>query len=267
MPSPFPGMDPYLEGSDWTDFHHAYIEVLREQLVPLVDPRYVVRVERRVYVETNWNEQPRAIIPDFALLDQGQPREIRSSASSAVLEIRPVECLVPMPQEFRESFLIFREQATMKVVTVLELLSPNNKRAGSKGRRKYLRKRKEVLESRSHLVELDLLRGGERLPLGGPVPNGDYYAIVSRYQRRPKVEVYAWTLGHRLPTLPIPLKKGDPDVSLDLQAAFDLVYDRVRYDRTLRYGTELNPPLSPADADWAAPLIEKWRASRETAGR
>jgi hypothetical protein len=224
MPSPFLGMDPYLEEHEWSDFHHSFVAVIREILVPQVDPHYVVRIDRRKYEE---------------------------SAS----------------EEFRESFLLIREQETLEVITVLELLSPNNKRKGSKGRRKYLSNRKNVLQSESHLVELDLLRGGERLPLLGPVPDGDYYAVVSRERRRPTVDVYAWTLQHRLPVLPIPLKPGDADVPLDLQAAFNIVYDRVRYQRTLHYGTELVPPLSAAESEWASQRIREWRAREEDSSR
>src|SRR5207244_2356124 len=98
-----------------------------------------------------------------------------------------------------------------------------------------LEKRDELLQSSSHLVELDLLRGGERLPTVEPLPAGDHYAFVSRAPARPKVAVYAWPLRHPLPAIPIPLAGGDPDAFLDLQAAFTSAYDRALYSYSLDY--------------------------------
>jgi len=143
------------------------------------------------------------------------------------------------------------------VVTVIETLSPGNKRTGGDGRREYLRKREEVLGSDTHLVELDLLRGGQRLPMLVPLPAGDYYAIVSRGYRRPRAEVYAWTLRDPLPVIPVPLAKGEPDVPLDLKSAVDTVYDRARYDLSLDYTQALVPPLSEEDRKWVEERLAK----------
>jgi hypothetical protein len=112
-----------------------------------------------------------------------------------------------------------------------------------------------VLQSHAHLVELDLLRGGLRLPTVTPLPQGDYFAIVSRRPRCPKASVYAWPLRDPLPTIPVPLKKGDPDVPLNLQTVFNTVYDRARYDLSLNYHAELQPPLSEENADWMRRLV------------
>jgi hypothetical protein len=117
-------------------------------------------------------------------------------------------------------------------------------------------KRDAILESRTHRVELDLLRGGARLPLAGPVPAGDHFAIVSREQRRPRVDVYAWTLRQPLPTIPIPLKPQDGEVLLNLQQALTAVYDRVRYDHSIDYAAAVEPPLSPDDAIWARQVLD-----------
>ncbi len=160
-----------------------------------------------------------------------------------------------MPEERRETYLVVRLRESMEVVTVLECLSPGNKRAGGDGRREYLDKREAVLQSQAHIVELDLLRGGARLPTVTPLPPADYYAIVSRRQRRPAAAVYFWTIRDRLPTLPVPLKTGDPDVPLDLQAAFSTVYDRARYDLSLNYDFDLQPPPRGDDAAWVQALL------------
>ncbi|MBI4603374.1 MAG: DUF4058 family protein [Planctomycetes bacterium] len=218
MPSPFPGMDPYIEDQEWEDFHTRLNTVAGEMLAPIVEPRYVVRVERRVYVA-------------------------------------PVECVLPMPQERRETYLVVRDRETLDVVTVVETLSPANKAPGNRGRELYLSKRDEVLQSRSHLVELDLLRGGLRLPALGGLPPGDYYAVVSRRPRRPRADAYAWTVRKALPPIPIPLKDGDPDASLDLQAAFATVYDRACYHLSIDYELPLSLPLSEAAAAWARDVV------------
>jgi hypothetical protein len=109
----------------------------------------------------------------------------------------------------------------------------------------------------THLVELDLLRGGERLPTVGSLPAGDYYAIVSRSYRRPRAEVYPWTFRHRLPSIPVPLDKGELDVLINLQDVFDTVYDRARYDLSIDYSQPLSLPLSDQDAKWAREFLAK----------
>ncbi len=208
MPSPFPGMDPFLENQEWEDFHSRWNTALAEALMPRARPKYYVRVERRV------------------------------------------ECVIPMPQERRETYLVIRERETHEVFTVIETLSPSNKRPRSDGRREYLEKREAILASPAHLVELDLLRGGARLPMDDRPPAGDYYAIVSRRPRRPVAHVYAWLLAHPLPVVAIPLLAQDPDVSLDLQQVFATVYDRAGYDLSLNYDAPFAPPLNTEEHAW-----------------
>jgi hypothetical protein len=199
---------------------------------------------------------------DVAILRSGTETGTVSTAHSATATaVAPVECELPMSEERREAFLVIRERESLEVVTVLETLSPSNKRLGTTGRQQYLTKRETVLESRSHLIELDLLRGGARLPVVGRLPPGEFYAIVSRAGRRPKAEVYAWTLRHLLPTIPVPLKQGDPDVPLDLQAVFNTAYDRARYNLSLDYRRPLDPPLNADQSAWALQLIESAAAS------
>src|SRR5262249_55366636 len=141
----------------------------------------------------------------------------------------------------------------MEIVTVIETLSPANKRGSSDGREQYLAKRQEILQSRTNLVEFDLLRGGKRLPVVG-MPAGDYFAIVSRGHRRPRVDVFPWSLRQALPTIPIPLKKDEPAVALVLQQSLATVYDRARYQLSLRYNAKLSVPLSEPDAQWMREL-------------
>ncbi len=255
MPSPFPGMDPYIERQEWEDFHTRLNTVIADLLAGPLQPRYVVRVERRVYVE-----DPYRGVEEFDHFRRSDVAVLATAKGGAGVgasggtTLAPVECELLMPEERRETYLVLRERKTMQVVTVIETLSPANKRLGGDGRREYLAKRADVLNSRSNLVEVDLLRGGQRLPMSTPLPEGDYYAIVSRPGTRPKADVYAWSLRERLPVIPIPLRGDDPDVSLDLQQAFTTVYDRARYQLTLDYTAPLAPPLSKADAAWARRL-------------
>ena len=132
---------------------------------------------------------------------------------------------------------------TGRTVTVMELLSPFNKAPGEDGLEAYLVKRAEFLASRCHLIELDLLRGGERLPMAGPLPKGDYYVYVGRAGRRPRGQIIAWPLRSPLPTIGVPLSPGDPEVSLDLQAVFRAAYEPSLYERRLPYEQPLLPPL------------------------
>ena len=165
-------------------------------------------VERRVYVESPGDADLLFRRPDVSVLWTGETAGGTAVAEPAI-SLEPFECELLMPEERRETYLLIRLQETMEVVTVLETLSPGNKRPGGDGQREYLKKRQQVLQRETHLVELDLLRGGARLPTRRPLPQADYYAVVSRSQRRPKVAVYAWTVRDRLPTVPVPLKPGD----------------------------------------------------------
>ena len=151
--------------------------------------------------------------------------------------------------EQRQRFLAIRDREFRKVVTVIELLSPTNKTPGE-DRTEYLVKRSDIFHTMANLVEIDLLRGGQRLPTCEPLVPADYYAFVCRTKRLPKVDVYAWTLRDRLPVIPVPLAGGESDVPLDLQEAFTKTYDRSGYDYALDYRRDVEPPLDASVADW-----------------
>jgi hypothetical protein len=250
-------MDPFIEMQEWSDLHATYMTVIRELLAPQVRPRYVVRVERRVYLEEPF-EEPDQIIPDVAILERRSVS--RSSSGTALLTepsvaIAPVECLLPEAEEHHEYYLVLRDRETLRIVTLIELLAPANKRAGSEGREQYLEKREEILRGRTNLVELDLLRGGRRLPMQSELPSGDYYALVRRGWRRRRAAVYAWTVRQPLPPIPIPLQNEEPEPTLDLQAAFNLTFDRAAYQDSLDYSQAIQPPARAEDADWIQSLL------------
>jgi hypothetical protein len=232
-------------------------------LAPRIRPKYVVEAERRVYLETNPYDPERFIRPDVAIELESARRVTSREEAGAVGVAEPVTLTLPMPAEHREAYLTVRLRKPRRVVTVIEVLSPTNKKPRTLGREVYTAKRDGVLECKTHLVELDLLRGGERMPTVEPLPPADYFALVSRSSRRPKADVYPWSLRQALPSIPIPLEPEDPDVVLDLQATFTAVYDRACMDYSLDYEGEVEPPLSEADAQWAKSLLANWSGASE----
>jgi hypothetical protein len=257
MASVFPGMDPYIEGQAWGDFYSRFVVQIANTLGPRLDPRYVVRAEERVYVEHSPGEMPERIRPDVTVAPDwtASTQNLETAHDAPGVAAAPFVLNVPLPEEVRETFLTVRLPGSLDVVAVIEVLSPSNKRPGADGHREYLRKRESVLRSSSHLVELDLLRGGKRMPTVEPLPPGDYYALVCRGNRRPRAEVYAWSIRQPLPRVPIPLADGDPDANLDLGAIFAAVYEFSRYDRSVDYRRELQQPLNEPDAAWVKSLL------------
>jgi len=261
MSSPFPGMDPFIEMEEWSDFHGAMIFAFRAQLAPQLRPRYVVRAETRVYLERSFPEGQQ-FQPDVRIVKSGEARRgserVTSSSQAAVLE--PELFDIPLPEEHREHFLVIRDRDRREVVTVIEVLSPANKRRGGDGYREYCAKREELLCRHVHLIELDLLRGGSRpatiQPLSGAT---DYCAFIHRLELRPKAQVLQWTVRDRLPELRIPLAEGDADVKLVLQKAFEVAYEGGEYDVTIDYHSKPKPPLRKGDATWIKQLLAAHR--------
>ena len=253
MPSPFPGMDPYIEDQEWEDFHLLFVAELRRRLTPLLRPRYLVRAEEYVYLLREPGTERGRIRPDTLVVERRPPapEAVRSGGPVGVLEA-PYSLPLPQLEWHRQVYLEVRRTDTGEVVCVIELLSPFNKRG--RDREEYLRKRVAVLQSAAHLVELDLLRGGQRLPMDEPLPLADFYLFVSRAELRPLCGVWPLSIRDRLPELPIPLAAGDPDLRLDLQQVLDAVYDAAGYRDTLDYRRALHPPLAPEDQAWVDAL-------------
>ena len=250
MPSPFPGMDPYLEAqANWQDFHAGLMTYLRDQVAEALPEDYVARMEQQVRLEAP-DEETEVIRPDVLVARQ---RDSLQSAEqrAGVATLEPVA--VPFPQThptfIRQRRVEIRRLPEMSLVTVIEVLSPDNKTGN--GRKDYLAKRELLLQRAVHLVEIDLLLGGRRLPMGAALPAGDYYAFVARVERWPSCDVYAWSVRDRLPTIPIPLRLPDPDVALDLSAPVRTAYDRGLYGRTTDYNSTLSLPLEPESRAWA----------------
>ena len=264
MSSPFPGMNPYLENPElWTEVHHLLIGILAETLNPQLLPKYRAAIEKRVY-QMNGEDALFVGIPDVTVeRSRSVPERESSTAASqtpsnvavAPPPATPVNVTVPMPIEFREGYLEIREVATKEVVTLIEVLSPTNKCPG-KGREAYEEKRREVLGSRTHLVEIDLLRSGEPMPVSGSI-QGSYRILVSRGDRRPRAELYAFSLQDAIPTFPLPLRSEDIEPTIDLHSCLDLAYDRAGYGIVIDYNREPVPALSEADAVWVDTLLRQ----------
>jgi Protein of unknown function (DUF4058) len=252
MPSPFPGMDPYLENPDlWPEVHNRMIVAISDALDDQLSDRYRIAIEKRVYQSTP-DDSLTIGIPDVAVIGQSAPAPILSS-TTAVAEPMTIE--LPMPEEVQERYLEVREVGSGQVVTVIEVLSPKNKRAGA-GRQAYLSKRQRILTSQTHLVELDLLRAGEPLPIVGQIA-ASYRIIVSRSPTRPRAEFYPIGLRQPLPTIAIPLLTGDEEPTLAMQSILDLVYRRGRYHQAIDYRQPAVPPLPPSEVEWATTQIAR----------
>ncbi|MDX2212606.1 MAG: DUF4058 family protein [Oculatellaceae cyanobacterium bins.114] len=257
MPSPFPGMDPYLENPElWSEVHSRLIVAIADAIAPSLRPKYRVAIEKRTYL--SGDDSVLVGIPDVAVLSQ-RSTSIPTLATTTLSSIRqPLEVTVPMPEMVSERYLEIREIKTDYTITVIEVLSPTNKRVGE-GRQIYHRKRLQVLASARHLIEIDLLRAGQP-PLVFQDIHSAYRILVSRSNRRPVSDLYAFTLREPIPAFPIPLKAEDVEPLLDLQETLNGVYDRAGYDLAIDYSQPSIPPLSEADTVWAANLLRSDRA-------
>lgn len=257
MPSPFPGMDPFIESQRWEGFHARMITALSDLIVPEVRPHYVCDVQKYVFVISDEEEVRRHLAPDVHVASETP--NYGEAESGAIATLTPAILTHVEPLEMEQPFLVIRTADGREIVAVIELLSPWNK-SKRDGMSEYITKRHEYLHSSASVVEIDLLRGGSRLDCKEPLPDGDYYAFVSRSGERPHVEVYWWSLQERLPKIPVPLLPEDGDIALDLQSAFDTVYDHAGYDYTLRYDSPPSPPVSDAEPQWIDKCVTTWRA-------
>lgn len=246
MPSPFPGMNPYLEQEAvWQDFHQSFIPAVREAIAPQVGGKYFIKLEEYVFIHELGAEARKPIARPDVFIGTSESRQSATAIASAAPAYVNVPALAV--DEERHSFLEIRDSQGFNLVTVIELLSPSNKSGDD--RAAYLNKRRRILESGVNLVELDLLRGGPRLPLDGLTPC-DYYALVARPEERPRGGIWAFSLTDPLPKLPIPLRAPHADVTLDLKSVLDRVYDGAGYKKFI-YFTPPQPPLSAEQHEWA----------------
>lgn len=257
MPTPFPGMDPYLERRGlWEEVHTRLNVAIADVLGPRVRPHYRVGVERRVYVVTDTQEKLAGKPDVLVFAPHATPIGTLTMAAPASPMLQVGE--LPMPEEVIERFLEIRDVETGEVITTIELLSPTNKLTRD-GREEYERKRMKVLGSRTHLVEIDLLRAGEPFPiyLKGNGHEGDYRIVVSRAPQRPSADIYVFTVRDPIPDIPIPLRAGEGEPLLPLNQVLHDLYDRASFDMAVDYRQPPEPPLRETDVAWAAELLQR----------
>lgn len=250
MESPFPGMDPYLERpSMWPDVHNSLIYAIREQVQRQLNPRYKAVITPYISLESlEIVPNRRAVLPDVGILDRGMPGSVTST-----LVLAPAPLMLTAAMEFptRLARIEIRVIDDETLVTAIELLSPANKRPGADGADAYERKRQEIFRSDAHLLELDLLSGGQRPRLVQPLPAAPYFIFLSRANNRPYIEVWPLSLRTPIDAVPVPLHAPDPDVLLDLGAALRQIYGSARYDLQVDYRNAPPPPeLAADDAAW-----------------
>ncbi|OAI40679.1 hypothetical protein AYO40_04510 [Planctomycetaceae bacterium SCGC AG-212-D15] len=249
-------MNPYLEQNDtWEDFHTNFLTRAQEALAGQVGPNYLVKIEVRLLLhELSADERRYLGKADVGVSEMATSRGAPPALAAAGA---PVFLQLPAVEVERHISLEIRDRRNRRVVTVLELLSPSNKAPGE-DRDDYLAKRRQVLAGPTHLVEIDLRRGGSR-PTPPQIPACDYYALVSQHEDRPKLGFWPISLRESLPSLPVPLSAPDPPVKLDLKVVLDRAYDGANYGKYI-YEEDPEPPLSAEDQAWALGFIPRREA-------
>ena len=254
MPFPFPGMNPYLENPElWPEVHHRLITALAIALQPQLSPNYRVAIEKRTYL-SDGEDSVLVGIPDVSVLSQRLTTQPLSTATLPT-QSEAIVVILPMPEEVREGYLEIREIATGRVITVVEVLSPTNKRPG-KGREAYEQKRSLVLSSPTHLIEIDLLRDGKPVRILSEIPPTDYRILVAQRNRRPQAQLYGFSVRQEIPQFLLPLQSGDTEPVVNLQHLFIEVYEQAGFDLAIEYSCESVPPLKEEDRIWANELLK-----------
>jgi hypothetical protein len=264
MPSPFPGMDPYLESpTHWSDFHSRFINALADALNERLPEDFVARIgEHILSIAPTFRDEGDSpeFIPDVTVIsgtdrpDTGQGA-VSTASGAGVLTPTKVRN-VKFADDYIEAYLEVQRLPAMQVVTVIELLSPTNKYG--EGRGIYMRKRRELLAQQVNLVEFDLIRAGGRIEFSEPLPAGHYHAFVSPTDQRPITDVYSWSIRDPLPAIPVPLVAPLDPVRLDLAAPFAQAYQAGRYRKLIRYSAPPPAPsLSRPDAEWVRQITQE----------
>jgi hypothetical protein len=267
-------MDPYLE-VHWGDIHQTLITYARDQLQGYLPSDLRARVQERVFLEYPENgDQSR--YPDIRVIEGGRKRGAKNKVAVPLVVEKPLVVRGPGTPVTEGYVEIIDTRTGRRVVTVIELLSPSNKKPGA-GLKEHLKKQTECRRGRVNLVEIDLLRGGDRMlsvpwDFIRPSHRTPYQVCVYRATSRALGEVYRVPLRERLPVIGIPLRPTDADVPLDLQALIEQAYRNGGYDDDIDYEVEAEPPLNPDDACWADELLRakglrKGRAPKQPSRR
>ncbi|MBD2435597.1 DUF4058 family protein [Nostoc sp. FACHB-110] len=250
MGNPFPGMNPYLEQSElWHQVHNRLIVAIADDLTPQIAPKYRVSIEERVY--TSVDDILLVGIADVAVANRNIP-DISTTFTAAKLS-EPTKVKLPIPEQVTERFLEVRATQNKEVVAVIEILSPKNK-ISKEGRTAYESKRQKILASATNLVEIDLLKQGEPMPILG-LKITDYSILVSRNYNRPDADLYTFDLKTPIPVFPVPLREGEPEPIVDLQRLLNEVYERARFDLAIDYTQPLKVRRLPEEEAWIKKVV------------
>lgn len=259
--NPFPGMNPYLEDSGlWPDVHNSVILGLRTFLARRLRPEYRVATQERVYIMEEpvgyGTSNPDVRIPDAVVISTAA--EPTGAAHRTMPEPSPDAIAVGLPttELVKERYIEVRRIKDGRVVAVIELLSPTNKVRD--GRREYLAKRATVLYSETHLVEIDLLRQGEPMPMVGDVPASDYRILVADARRKePVADLYSFGIRRPIPNFIMPLANDAEGIAVDLNNVVNSVYSDGSFDLDINYQQDPEPPLSDDDRVWLDQLLRE----------
>jgi hypothetical protein len=265
-------MDPYIEEYGlWEDFHNHLIVAISKRLADAVPEHYFVSTGERSYVvlvePEGKKEHP--FVSDVGVSSARKGRKSSHEAGAAVVEPtaedEPVTLRAFIDEEHREKFIeVYETVPEQRLVTCVEVLSPTKKRPNSPGWNLYERKRMSLLLGHVNLVEIDLLRGGKRMPMLDPWPGSAYVIMVARAMNAQLCKVWPTHYRRPLPTIPVPLARPDPDIPLSLQPIIDEIHQRFRYSKRIDYAKPLHPRLPARDADW---LRQQLRAGEKPRGR
>ncbi len=275
MTSPFPGLDPYIEVCGlWEGFHNRLIHKIDEALAQILPQGYIIDTAVRSYIvmlesegKTEHLAKPDVAVTEAA--DKKKPRKKKGGVAVAepAEAAESVRMRAFVAEKFEETFVeIYAERDERILVTSIEVLSPSNKRRNTEGWQEYERKRQAMLLGRANLVEIDLLRGGDKMPMLDPWPDSPYTLLVCRQVSAPYCRVWPAHFQRRLPVIPVPLLDPDPDLTLDLQPLLDSIYVLGRYDERIDYARPLTPALSDADAAWVRDQLKN-RPSSSASGQ
>ncbi|MBI1831648.1 MAG: DUF4058 family protein [Planctomycetes bacterium] len=271
MPSPFPGMDPFLESrSDFPSLHNAMITYMQEHLQGKLPERYYAKSGERIWVDVS-----RWIEPDIHIGQARGTKPSQSSVATLVKEtpVRPIIVTIPHDEQTEPYLEIFKKHGDKtRLVCSIEILSLTNKTPGEKGQNLYRRKQRDILRRKVHLVEIDLLRAGRHTTAVAldwakeDAGDFDYHVCVRRFNRFEEFEVYPILMRQALPTVAIPLLPADGDIAVDLQAIFQRAYDAGPYSRALDYRTDtIDPPLTKEQDTWLRGMLKKAGVNRSRA--
>ncbi len=253
MKSPFPGMDPFIEARGlWPDFHQRLMTDIVDLITQSLPPNYVARLGHRTYIDRIEDEagqdfhfEPEVSVLERETFSESGTATLLSSAEGGVVVMHGT----PSETEVKEVYLdIFDMDPEKRLVTSIEVLSPANKRYGGTGWRQYSRKRDLFFLGRANLVEIDLLRGERRRTMREPWPDSPYYVLVTRMWTSPACHVWTAFATRPLPKIPIPLRRGDQELILPLQACVDRIYENSRYWRDAAYDQPIRPALNEPEA-------------------